>query len=106
MKKARPMSNSNIRIVHYEEVRNPSTFQIAKITVLLQDLKVIVSGIRLYENPANTWIHMPAVREIKHGSTVYEPNFYYADEAADEQFSKDLFDAIIAYRDGGDRDVG
>jgi hypothetical protein len=49
---------------------------------------------------------MPAVREIKHGSTVYEPNFYYADEAADEQFSKDLFDAIIAYRDGGDRDVG
>ncbi len=96
----------NIRILHYEEVNNPVNNQVAKVTVLLVEMRLIISGIRMYRNPQKTWMHIPAMREITETAVTWHPNVYFADEAADEQFSKDLFDAIIAYRDGGDRDVG
>jgi Ni,Fe-hydrogenase I cytochrome b subunit len=96
----------NIRILHYEEVNNPVNNQVAKVTVLLVEMRLIISGIRMYRNPQKTWMHIPAMREITETAVTWHPNVYFADEAEDNAFKKLLFDAIIAYEEGEVRDVG
>jgi len=96
----------NIRILHYEEVNNPVNNQVAKVTVLLVEMRLILAGIRMYRNQKQTWIHLPAIREVTSTAVKFHPNFYFADEAEDNAFKKLLFDAIIAYEEGEVRDVG
>ena len=96
----------NIQVIHYEEITAPNSNQIAKVTVLIQDWKVVLSGIRMYENTKRKWMHLPAMKVNTHNSSTYYPNFYFADEEEDKVFQKHLFDTIVAYRDGEVRDVG
>jgi hypothetical protein len=69
-----------------------------RVDVILPDLGVRVSGIRLYRNPERTWIHIPSIKDMdRKGVLRWIPNFSFVDTKIHQDFIDELLETILTH---------
>jgi hypothetical protein len=69
-----------------------------RVDVVLPDLGVRVSGIRLYRNPDRTWVHIPSIKDMdRRGVLKWIPNFSFVDTKIHQDFIDELLEVILAH---------